>query len=62
MSQVSAVLGTITKKIKYLLLRRPNAAAFLDRKKEENKMNEDLALTAGQQEELTNNRAEKVEE
>ena len=37
-------------------------AAFLDRKKEESKMNEDLALTEAQQEELTNNRAEKEEE
>nr|DAQ04652.1 MAG TPA: hypothetical protein [Bacteriophage sp.] len=37
-------------------------AAFLDRKKEEKKMDEDLALTTEQLEELTNNKAEKVEE
>ena len=36
MNQASGMPGIITKKNKYLLLRRPtNAAAFLDRKKEE---------------------------
>ena len=45
-----------------IAIKATNMAAFLDRKKEENKMNEDLALTAEQLEELTNNGAEKEEE
>ena len=42
-------------------IKATKAAAFLDRK-EEKKMDEDLALTTEQLEELSNNKAEKVEE